>query len=420
MEGRLNRIAKKLLLKSLAGARNCRIEIVCPETTYLFGDPGHSLRATIAVHNEAFFSRALFGGDIGVGESYMDGDWSSPDLVSVIRVATRNMVSLDSGNRLLTFGKRFAEWLRHLRRDNTILGSKKNIAYHYDLGNDFYRIFLDPTMAYSCAIYDSVDDTLEQAQLRKFEHICRKLDLHPQDHLLEIGTGWGGFAAYAARHYGCRITTTTISRQQFEYSDELFEPLRANGHRIELLFEDYRDLTGQYDKIVSIEMFEAVGYKHYDEFFSACNRLLRPEGIMLIQSITMNEKHFAGYLKQSDWIKKYIFPGAELASVRGVIESLARTGQLQLAHLEDIGTHYAQTLQAWRLTVMDRAQDVYNLKFDEKFLRMWEFYLAYCEGGFRERYIGDVQLLLAKPASPRLFHEPIAASLAQPAISNYT
>jgi cyclopropane-fatty-acyl-phospholipid synthase len=233
------------------------------------------------------------------------------------------------------------------------------------------------------------------AQERKFETICRKLDLKPDDHVIEIGTGWGGFAAYATTHYGCRITTTTISKEQHAFSEKLFASLP--GNRIELLFEDYRRLTGKYDKLVSIEMFEAVGYKHYDEFFTVCERLLKPQGKMILQTITMNERHFEQYLGQSDWIKKYIFPGAELASVRGILQSTARVGSLQLMATEDIGEHYALTLREWRRRFKAQCTGVCRLGFDDRFVRMWNFYLAYCEAGFLEHYIGDVQLVMAKP-----------------------
>ena len=249
-------------------------------------------------------------------------------------------------------------------------------------------------MAYSCAYYENAGDSLEAAQQRKFETICKKLDLRPSDHVIEIGTGWGGFAAYAATRYGCRITTTTISKEQYAFSQDLFASLP--GNRVEVLFEDYRDLTGKYDKLVSIEMFEAVGYKHYDEFFGICQRLLKPHGKMLLQTITMNERHFRQYLRQSDWIKKYIFPGAELASVTGILQSAARVGSLQMVGAEDIGEHYTLTLREWRRRFMSRLPDVRRLGFDERFVRMWDFYLSYCEGGFLEHYIGDVQLVLSR------------------------
>lgn len=395
----IERVARRLFFKSLESCQGCGLEIVCPDGTFAFGDSKAELQATIAVRHPRFFRRAVFGGDIGVGESFMDGDWSSPDLVRVVRAAVRNMQRLDDGNRATSALTWIANWLLHLLKDNTITGSSRNIAYHYDLGNDFYKLFLDRSLAYSCAYYDSPEDTLETAQERKYGVICEKLDLHPGDHLLEIGTGWGGFAAYAATRYGCRITTTTISREQHAYAKTRFQDLREQGYEIELLFEDYRKLTGRYDKIVSIEMFEAVGFRHYDEFFSACTRPLKDDGALLLQTITMNERHFRAYLRQSDWIKKYIFPGAELASVAEMLRSTARCSQLQMTDLEDIGLDYAETLQEWRRRFLHRREDVLALGFDHRFLLMWEFYLAYCEAAFRERYIGDVQILFTNPAS---------------------
>lgn len=396
-------IAKKIFLKSLAGLQVGSLEIVCPERTYCFGQSAagcekDSLHAVIAVHDERFFLRALLAGDVGIGESYMEGEWSTPDLVAVVRFAVRNLDQLDGSNRLLTSFRRIADFIEHRRRRNTQAGSRRNIAYHYDLGNDFYRLFLDRSLAYSCAYYEGADDTLERAQLRKFDLICRKLQLGSQDHVLEIGTGWGGFAAYAAETYGCRVTTTTISRQQHDYAREVFSRSTA-AERIELFFEDYRNLTGEYDKIVSIEMFEAVGYEHYDEYFKACDRLLKPDGSMLLQTITIQEKVFYQYRKQSDWIKKHIFPGAELASVIEIQRSLTRSGSMQLFHMEDIGTHYAVTLHEWRRRFFERISQVRQLGFDDRFMRMWDYYLAYCEGGFRERYISDVQLVLSKVSS---------------------
>jgi cyclopropane-fatty-acyl-phospholipid synthase len=393
-------IAKKIFLKTLARLQVGYLEVVCPEYTYCFGKSGGGrekdpLHAVIAVHEERFFRRALLAGDVGIGEAYMDGDWSTPDLVAVVRLAVRNLDRLDGNNRLLTSFRRLADVLEHRRRRNTLAGSQRNIAYHYDLGNDFYRLFLDLNLAYSCAYYESAQDTLEQAQIHKFDRICRKLQLEPQDHVLEIGTGWGGFAAYAAETCGCRVTTTTISQQQHDYAREVFSRSRV-GERIQLLFQDYRNLSGRFDKIVSIEMFEAVGYEHYGDYFGACDRLLKPDGSMLLQTITIQEKKFHRYRKQSDWIKKHIFPGAELASVIEIQRSLARTTRMQLFHMEDIGKHYALTLHEWRHRFLEHLFQVRQLGFDDRFVRMWDYYLAYCEGGFRERYISDVQLVLSK------------------------
>ena len=413
--GIITNLAKKIFLKSLAELQVGSLEIVCPEDTYRFGQSGAGrekdpLHAVIAVHDERFFRRALFAGDVGIGEAYMEGDWSTPDLVAVVRLALRNRAQLDGNHRLLTSFRRLADVVEHRRRGNTPAGSRRNIAYHYDLGNDLYRLFLDRSLAYSCAYYERADDTLDQAQIRKFDRVCRKLQLSPQDHVLEIGTGWGGFAAYAAETYGCRVTTTTISQQQHDYARESFCRSRA-GERIQLLFDDYRNLSGEYDKIVSIEMFEAVGYEHYDDYFKACDRLLKPDGSMLLQTITILEAKFQQYRRQGDWIKKHIFPGAELASVIEIQRSLARTTRMQLFHMEDIGKHYALTLREWRRRFLEHHSEVRQLGFDDRFVRMWDYYLAYCEGGFRERYISDVQLVLSKVTSAMpLINEPIMES----------
>ncbi|MGC2184292.1 MAG: cyclopropane-fatty-acyl-phospholipid synthase family protein [Terriglobales bacterium] len=402
----VTKLAKKTFLKTLAGLRVGYLEVVCPEDTYCFGQLQDPLHAVLAVHDDRFFLRALLAGDVGVGEAYMDGDWSTPDLVAVVRLAVRNLDQLDNSNRFFTAFRRIADLLAHRRNRNTQSGSRRNIAYHYDLSNEFYRLFLDRNLTYSCAYYDSVDNTLEQAQIGKFDRICRKLQLSPRDHILEIGTGWGGFAAYVAETYGCRVTTTTISRQQHDYARGVFSRSTA-GERIQLLFEDYRNLRGQYDKIVSIEMFEAVGYEHYDDYFGACDRLLKPNGSMVLQTITMLEAKYQQYRKQSDWIKKHIFPGAELASVVEIQRSLARKSRMQLFHLEDIGMHYALTLNEWRRRFLEHLDDVQQLGFEERFVRMWDYYLAYCEGAFRERYISDVQLVLSKVTNEiQLMNEP--------------
>ncbi len=396
MERWITEYAKKTILRTLAGVRDGSLELVCPERTFLFGDQGTALRAALAVHNERFFRRALFGGDVGMGESYMDADWSSPDLVSVIRLAVRNLQILEEENRLLSAVSRFFNLLRHRRRPNTPIGSRRNIREHYDLSNEFFRLFLDQQMVYSCAYYETAEDSLEAAQSNKLDRICRKLGLCPKDHVLEIGTGWGGFAVHAAKHYGCRITTTTISDEQYRHAVDLAARLGEAGRRIEVLKQDYRRLGGTYDRIVSIEMFEAVGLEHYDSFFGACDRLLRRNGAMLLQTITMNEQKFPIYRKNSDWIQKHIFPGSELASVVEILRSLARCTRMSLFHAEDIGAHYARTLEAWRRRFLANLDAVRKLGFDDRFIRMWEFYLAYCEGAFRERHISDVQLVLSK------------------------
>jgi cyclopropane-fatty-acyl-phospholipid synthase len=393
-------------LSTLEGLQGGSLELILPELTLTFGDVGSGLSAQLLVHRERFFARALLGGDTAIGEAYVDGDWSTPDLVSLMRLAVRNLAQLEKSNTFLSSLSRFADRLRQRLRANTVNGSRRNIHAHYDLSNDFFRLFLDQSMVYSCAWYETSEDSLETAQFQKLDRICQKLDLQPQDSVLEIGTGWGAFALHAARNYGCRVTTTTISQQQYEHAHALFDAVDRD-RRIELLLKDYRELRGSFDKIVSIEMFEAVGFEHYDEFFSACDRLLKPDGSMLLQTITMNEQRFARYLKQSDWIQKHIFPGAQLASLRGVLDSLARATRLSLFHAEDMGAHYARTLAAWRERFLNAISDVKALGFDDRFIRMWDYYLSFCEGAFHERHISDLQLLLTKNYNPRpLFQEP--------------
>jgi cyclopropane-fatty-acyl-phospholipid synthase len=401
------RVAKSILLKTLGWLHSGFLEIACPDQTYSFGDPEASLRGIMAVHDERMFARVLFGGEIGFGESYMDGDWSSPDAVAVLRLVMRNLALFEEENRAFSAASRWWDRLRHRRRRNSPAGSRENIQAHYDLGNEFYRLFLDANMAYSCGYFSTPEDSLDQAQVQKFDRICRKLRMEPRDHVLEIGTGWGGFAAYASTQYGCRITTTTISRRQHDYAADWFRRLGDAGRRIELLFEDYRNLSGRYDKIVSIEMFEAVGVEYYDEFFGVCDRLLGHDGTMLLQTITVPEQRFASYRKRSDWIQKYIFPGAELASVSEILRSLARVTRLSLLHAEDIGAHYARTLELWRQRFLAALPEVRTLGFDERFVRMWIYYLVACEAAFRERTVGDFQLVLTKNLNRRpLLDEP--------------
>ncbi len=392
------KIAKKIFLKSLKRISVGYLEIVCTDRTYCFGSLEHPLHAIVAIHDERFFLHALLAGDIGVGESYMAGDWSTHDLVAVVRLAVRNLEVLESSNQLFTIFSRITDLVRHRLKRNTQSGSRRNIAYHYDLGNEFYQLFLDRSLAYSCAYFETAEDTLEQAQDQKFDRICRKLQLESGDSVLEIGTGWGGFAAYAAETYGCQVTTTTISQQQHDYARELFSRSKA-GNNIRLLFEDYRNLRGKYDKIVSIEMFEAVGFDHYDDYFAVCDNLLKSNGSMLLQTITIKESKFQQYRRQSDWIKKHIFPGAELASIIEIQRSLARSTRMQMFQMEDIGMHYILTLREWRRRFLDQLPRVHQIGFDNRFIRMWDYYLAYCEGAFIERYISDVQIVLNKLTS---------------------
>ena len=405
--------AKRLFFRSLRDLRCGFLEIVCPEETYSFGNPAASLRAMAVIHDQRFFVRALSGADIGIGESYMAGDWTSPDLVSLVRLCVRNLRLLDEGNKFFSGVRAVFARLRHRLRANTINGSRKNISAHYDLGNDFYELMLDESMLYSCAQFQNAGDSLETAQRRKLDLICAKLRIAPGDSVLEIGCGWGAFAIHAARSCGARVTAVTISKAQYEYAAALLQRTDVSPGHVKLLLQDYRRLTGQFDKIVSIEMFEAVGFDHYDEYFSACDRLLAPEGAMLLQTITLPEQEVRAYRQRTDWIQTYIFPGSELASVSEITRSLARTTHLALGHMESLGIHYAQTLAAWRARFLQNLDAVKRLGFDDRFIRMWDFYLAWCEGAFRERYTNVAQLLLAKHGTQRpLFGDPVAAARA--------
>jgi cyclopropane-fatty-acyl-phospholipid synthase len=391
-------VSRALLLKALRGIRHGHLELRLPDgETHRFGDPASDLHAVAVVNDDRFFSRAVFGGDIGLGEAYVDGLWTSPDLVSLVRLAVRNVDAFDASDRLPATLSRWVERLRHAMRRNSIHGSRQNIRFHYDLGTDFYSLFLDPGLTYSCALFEHAGTTLEEAQLAKCDAICRKLELAPGDRLLEIGTGWGNLAIHAAKRYGARVTTTTISRAQHDYVRDRIAQEGLTG-RIELRLEDYRRLSagGQYDKAVSIEMFEAVGLGFYDRYFAAVDRLLVPGGAMLLQTITMNEERFHAYRRHSDFLRKHIFPGAELASVAEIRSSLARATRLEVAAVEEIGSHYVRTLAAWRERFLTNADRVRALGFPDSFLRLWVYYLSYCEGGFAEGYIGDAQILLAK------------------------
>lgn len=399
--------AKELFLRSLEELRGGFLEVVCPDETYTFGEPHAPLHAMAVVHDERFFARALTGADVGIGESYVDGDWTTPDLVGLVRLGVRNLRLFDASHKLLSGVRALASRLRHRLRANTEAGSRKNIHEHYDLGNSFYRLFLDSQMLYSCAYFRGKDDSLETAQKQKLDLICQKLQIEPGDRVLEIGCGWGAFAIHAARYYGAHVTAVTISRAQHEYvAARLADADVMPGH-VRLVLQDYRQLEGKYDKIVSIEMFEAVGFNHYDEFFGACDRLLAPDGSMLLQTITVPEQQAAAYRKRIDWIQTYIFPGSELAVLGEILGALGRRTELALINAENLGVHYARTLEIWRQRFFQRLEDARKMGFDERFQRMWDFYLGWCEGAFRERYINVAQLLLAKNGtSRRLLGDP--------------
>lgn len=354
------------------------------------------LIADIYVHDAQLYSDVIFGGSVGAGEAYMSGFWSTPNLTQVTRLFVRNIDALDAMDSKQSLIGQYLLKVFHWFNRNTKEGARKNISAHYDLGNDFFRLFLDSTMMYSSAIYPKPEASLAEASVYKLRCVCEKLQLTPDDHLLEIGTGWGGMAIYAAQHYGCRVTTTTISREQREYA--LAKVAEAGlGDRITVLFDDYRDLRGQFSKLVSIEMIEAVGHEHYDQYFSTCSRLLKPNGLMLLQAITIADQRYDMARKTVDFIQRYIFPGGSLPSIAVISDFVKRKTDMNILHIEDIGAHYAQTLKHWRDAFHSKLELVRAQGFDERFIRMWEFYLCYCEGGFIERSIGTAQVLMAKP-----------------------
>jgi cyclopropane-fatty-acyl-phospholipid synthase len=399
--GPIAAVARELLLRRFEAIRGGSLEIRFPSgKTRRFGERGTGLDAAVDVRDESAFRRFVLRGDIAFGETYAEGLWTSPDLAAVTRLAARNVRLFDSGGRAPAVLSRVVQRLRHGRHRNSVEGSRENIRHHYDLGTDFYSLFLDPTLTYSCAVFDPPGISLEEAQVAKFDRIAAALELAPGDRLLEIGSGWGSFAIHAATRYGCRVTTTTISRAQHEHVEERIVRERV-GDRVTLLLEDYRSLSGSFDKVVSIEMFEAVGLNYYDDYFGAVDRLLEPGGAMLLQTIWMNEDRFPRYRRQPDFIQRYIFPGSELASLAEIRRSLVRATGLEVAGVDEIGLHYAETLAAWRRSFLARLDRVRALGFHETFIRMWDYYLAYCEAGFAEGYIGDVQLLLTKTAVSR-------------------
>ncbi|MBV9536945.1 MAG: class I SAM-dependent methyltransferase [Solirubrobacterales bacterium] len=342
--------------------------------------------------------RRLLQGSLGLADSYAEGMWDSPDLVALIRLAARNAALSDRLRARMAPLLRSAQAGRALARPATRRRRRQDIAAHYDLGEQLFARMLDPTMTYSCALFARDGITLEQAQLAKLDLVCEKLELSPADRVLEIGTGWGSFALHAARTRGCRVTTTTISRRQHAYA---LERVRRAGleDRVTVLQSDYRDLRGRYDKLASIEMIEAVGWRHTGNFFAACSRLLEPHGAMLLQAITIDDRAYELEKASRSFIKQRIFPGGSLPSLRAIANDLARHTDLQLVHLQDITANYVTTLRRWREGFLANARAVGELGYDERFRRLWTLYLAYCEAGFAERRICDVQVLLAKPGS---------------------
>jgi cyclopropane-fatty-acyl-phospholipid synthase len=401
----LDRFLRARLLARLARLEHGRLELRDAAGTVALGTrAADDLEVRLDVLDPAFYRAVASGGSVGAAQAYMDGMWrcsmpghdASDALVALVRLLVRNRTLLDgleTGWASLGGALRRA-W--HATRGNSRAGSRRNIAAHYDLSNAFFALFLSSDLMYSSALWSNAADTLESASTRKLEAVCRRLALQSSDHVLEIGTGWGGFALHAARHYGCRVTTTTISRQQYEFARE---QVRAAGlhERIELRLDDYRDLTGRFDKLVSIEMIEAIGADHLPEYFAQISRLLQPHGAALLQAITIEDHRYLQALKSVDFIKRHVFPGSFIPSINAMMAAKTRASDLALVGLDDFADSYARTLEAWRRRFMAQLPAVRALGFDERFIRLWEFYLAYCEGGFRERALGVAHLLLAKP-----------------------
>jgi cyclopropane-fatty-acyl-phospholipid synthase len=395
----LERAARRALLPALRQLRGGAVVVEDAGGEVAFGAPTADFPepVRIAVRSPGFWESMLFGGSIGAAESWMRGEWKCSDLPALLRLTVRNRAVWDALDGGLAVVARPARAAAHWLRRNTRGGARRNIAAHYDLGNDFFALFLDPTLTYSCGIFESEDSTLEEASLAKYDRLCRKLALRPGDHVLEIGCGWGGFAIYAASRYGARVTGITISQAQLELARERVEKAGVSD-RVTLALEDYRDVRGTYDRVVSIEMIEAVGADYFDAYFGACSARLAPGGAMGLQAIVVSDREFERSRRGVDFIKRYIFPGGQLPSLGAMVGSLARTGDLRVSHVEDLAPHYARTLARWAVRVRENAAAI-RLAYSESFLRRWEWYLAYCEAGFSERYLGCLQLLLSKPLS---------------------
>ncbi|MGD8926739.1 MAG: cyclopropane-fatty-acyl-phospholipid synthase family protein [Thioalkalispiraceae bacterium] len=394
----LDGIAKYALLSRLQHLRDGELIIVDKGHEYRFGERTDrcSLSIRIDVKDTRFYADIAFGGSIGAGEAYMFKYWDTSDLTGLIRLFAINRHVLDSMEGGLAWITMPIQKVLHWLNRNTQTGSRKNIAAHYDLGNDFFKLMLDDTMMYSSAIFRNPDMSLYDAQTYRLDTICRKLDLKPEDHLLEIGTGWGGLSIHAARHFGCKVTTTTISNEQYNLACERVAS-EGLSDQVTVLFEDYRDLEGQYDKLVSIEMIEAIGYQYYDTYFKKCSELLKPSGMMFLQAITIADQQYDNAKRSVDFIKRYIFPGSCIPSNTAMQQAISRASDLRLYDLTDIGPHYATTLRRWHENIASHIDEVKSLGYSDEFLRMWEFYLCYCEGGFIERAISDVHMLLVKP-----------------------
>jgi cyclopropane-fatty-acyl-phospholipid synthase (EC 2.1.1.79) len=394
----LDKLAKKAVLAVCKRLQRGHLTIEDNGEVYRFGEPAEKAEiiAHIQVHQYSAYRDVFFHGSIGSGEAYMRGAWTSPDLLNVIQLWVANAKILDKMDNERPWISRFMAKILHSFNENSRFGSRKNISAHYDLGNDFFKLFLDKTMMYSSAVFPEKTSTLEEGSLHKLELLCQKLQLTDSDHLLEIGTGWGGLAVYAAKNYGCKVTTTTISKEQHDYAQQRVDELGLQN-QVTVLLEDYRDLRGQYDKLVSVEMIEAVGHEYYADYFSRCSQLLKAGGLMAIQAITISDQRYQQAKQSVDFIQRYIFPGGCLPSNEVIASCVSRHTDMHIIDLQDITAHYARTLRLWREAFFSELEQVKTQGFDDVFCRMWEFYLCYCEGGFRERVISTGQFVFAKP-----------------------
>jgi cyclopropane-fatty-acyl-phospholipid synthase len=398
----MNNIARKLLFSRLSKLKIGLLTIHDAHESWTFGDQGASpeLSAVIRVTSPSFYWISITRGSLGAADAFIQQGWETDDLTTLLRLFLRNEITLNYEEKGQFKLVKILRWLVHQFKRNNIKGSQRNIAQHYDLSNDFFSLFLDENMMYSSAMFPTEDTDLNTAARHKLDVICKKLDLKPSDTVLEIGTGWGGFALHAAEQYGCKVVTTTISQQQYDLAKQRIEN-KGLGHQITLLKQDYRHLTGTYDKIVSIEMIEAVGHQYYPTFFSTCAGLLKPNGQMLIQAITIQDQAFDRAKHEVDFIKRSIFPGSCIPSVTSLLTAMTRASDLRLFHLEDIGLHYAKTLRLWRERFFQEQEKVIALGFDKAFMRLWYFYFSYCEAGFAEGYLGDMHLHFVKPLAIR-------------------
>ena len=394
--------------KLLGGIESGTLTFLERDRQHKFGScvESNPLHANVVINDSAAYRRMVLGSTLGAAESYIDGQWSSDDLTTLIRIMIRNLDVIQHVDRTWSRAKNVWNWGRHLLRRNTVAGSRQNIHDHYDLGNDFYKLFLDPSLSYSAAIFDEASrssellspDCLHEASIRKLDVVREKLNVTASDHVLEIGTGWGAMAIHLASTTGCRVTTTTISQEQYRHA---VQQVAEAGlvDQVTVLQQDYRELTGCYDKIVSIEMIEAVGHQYFDQFFATCSKLLRPGGKMLLQSILIAGQHYQSYIRRTDFIRRYVFPGGCLPSIAAIQQSVDRVTDFQMTDLADYSDDYAMTLSMWRKSFMSQLPEVRSLGYDQKFIRLWHFYLCYCEAAFRERRTNLAQIVFEKPAA---------------------